>query len=229
MKNFYLTLVAIFVTSLVFGQTAWSWKDGIKDVNETFHFNSYYSPEVRMINQTGGSLTLEWQVLNNTLPAAWDVLLCDYTACYFSVPSGGTMTPISGSTEGFLRFTINAMGVTGTGNVTFLVYDANNPSDADTATFNLTADDLTGISNLSSIDVIQTFPNPVTDGSVTVQNTSAEAGNLQLIDVSGKMVSTIRVNANATQIMSVVDFPTGIYFIVGHIGSSAIHQKLVIK
>ncbi len=84
-----------------------------------------------------------------------------------------------------------------------------------TITFTTTATS-TGISNTKPGSVsIVTFPNPVKNElTVNINGTHNCLGQLQLMDISGKLITTIVTDANASVLtISMSGMPSGIYFL----------------
>ena len=82
---------------------------------ETVSAFEYSDHIIYVENLTGGELTLGWERLEMDLPAAWTADLCDYVGCYMGVPESGLMLPISDTTRGFLKVTVNPDDTPGTG------------------------------------------------------------------------------------------------------------------
>ena len=68
-------------------------------------------------------------------------------------------------------------------------------------------EDVTGVNELSD-NSIALYPNPATD-FISVENIK---GNINIIDITGKVIKTVKSNASRTTI-NVSGFAKGIYFI----------------
>jgi hypothetical protein len=68
-------------------------------------------------------------------------------------------------------------------------------------------EDVTGITEIKN-NAVSFYPNPATD-NLTIYNVS---GNINIIDITGKVVKTIKSNANNT-VINVSGFAKGIYFL----------------
>lgn len=71
---------------------------------------------------------------------------------------------------------------------------------------------------------LETFPNPANDVLNVTTNTG---GELQLVDLSGRIVSTWMINAGATS-LDVSQIPTGMYFMILRSENACAEKKVVV-
>jgi hypothetical protein len=171
--------------------------------------NTITTAKISMVNQTSGSLSLKWLKYANTIPNTWSADLCDYNTCYSGIPNMGTMSPISGLTEGFIKLEVNPFSYTGSANVVIYVYSGSAPLLGDTLIFNFTASGITDIKNdvQPQKETVSLLPE-----IVHIQN--YEKNNLlQIIDIQGKTVLNKFIEPYTDEIIYTGSLPAGIYVI----------------
>jgi len=171
--------------------------------------NTFTTAKISMVNQTSGSLTLKWLKYANTIPSTWAANLCDYNTCYTGVPNLGTMSPISGLTEGFIKFDVNPFSYTGSATAVIYVYSGSAPTLGDTLIFNFTASGVTSIENEKQPvqENISLFPD-----AVHIQNFE-ERNEIYLTDMQGRTLFYQTVMPYSHEIISTQHLVLGLYFI----------------
>jgi GH35 family endo-1,4-beta-xylanase len=86
----------------------------------------------------------------------------------------------------------------------------------------------TGINENENFQLVSVYPNPVTNGKLTVEGKSAETLHLvELIDANGKMVKTSHPNQIKTEI-EVSGLKKGLYFLRIHTEKNVLNEKIVV-
>jgi hypothetical protein len=86
----------------------------------------------------------------------------------------------------------------------------------------------TGINENENFQLVSVYPNPVTNGKLTVESKSAETLHLvELIDANGKMVKTSHPNQFKTEI-EVSGLKKGLYFLRIHTEKNVLNEKIVL-
>ena len=94
------------------------------DYQGTVPLVGFTDHNVYVLNElTTDSLHLGWKFIDNTCPPEWTFALCDFGFCYEDIPPSGVMQPIPAVADGFLKLTVWANEVDGSGSVTFWVYE----------------------------------------------------------------------------------------------------------
>lgn len=209
MKQLYL----FFLAFSAFIQTLYAQKPFISTPSTTLSValppNTYTSAKISMVNQTSGSLTLKWLRFANSIPNTWAADLCDYNTCYIGIPNMGTMSPISGLTEGFIKLDVNPFANTGSGTVVIYVYSGSAPLLGDTLIFTFTASGTTTIEH--------TQPNPketvtLFSNAIHIQNYE-KANLLQIMDIQGKVISVHAIEPHSHEVIYTSSLPAGVYVI----------------
>ena len=91
-------------------------------------FNQANECIIHFDHPAGTPLQLRWRRLEMSLPNGWDADLCDYGLCYNGVPPNGTMNPITGATQAYLKLIVLPDNVPGVGWFWFRVYEMGNDS-----------------------------------------------------------------------------------------------------
>ena len=159
------------------------------------------------------TVTLGIEIIYNDIPQTWDGMVCIYGSCLGIIPPVGTtaeMTPISGTTEGMVRLTVNPMSGTEVAKLQVYVFDIDFPNDGDTATFLLNT--TLGIDAMNMNDVsLSVFPNP--SASEVVVESAINMKSVAIIDAQGRVVG-FEKNLNSTSHhIDVQSLPVGHYVI----------------
>jgi hypothetical protein len=86
-----------------------------------------------------------------------------------------------------------------------------------------------GVTEQTAAAGITAFPNPA-DANVQLVNNATTASELQLTDVTGRMITATVIPANTTAVLDVSAIPAGIYFLVTRLNGEVVKQeKLVIS
>ena len=86
----------------------------------------------------------------------------------------------------------------------------------------------TGIHPIDNLQTVSVYPNPVTNGKVTVESKTAESVHLvEIIDSKGQTVKRLNTNQSKTEI-EVSDWKNGMYFLRIHQGKNVLNEKIVI-
>lgn len=171
--------------------------------------NTFTTSKISMVNQTSGSLTLKWLKYANTIPSTWSANLCDYNTCYSGIPNMGTMSPISGLTEGFIKLDVNPFANTGSASVVVYVYSGSAPLLGDTLIFNFTA---SGVTDIEQIQPVQKETVTMLANAVHVQN-HEKINFLQIMDIQGRVISIHTVEPYSHEVIYTGFLPAGMYVI----------------
>ncbi len=221
MKKYYLSaLLTISMLSTAVAQTF-----VCTPANTAFKgapLNTYTDVTIDMVNQFADTMTLGWTVLENTLDAGWDYSVCDYVACYTTLPSSSVMSPNFGS-NCFLKLSVNPMAIEATGVLKFWVFDVKTPNAGDTVTFNVTSENL-GLEDANWV-ANALYPNPATD-FITV---GEEVTSVQVYSLTGDLVHQQKMEATHSMV-SLKGLAKGVHLVkLLHANGSATFTKLLIE
>ena len=203
---FSLTLLLGTIKAQVF---SWKTNDSVSVVST----DGTASLKLMMTNISGDSLSLDWKLISNTFPSAWDVTLCDYNTCYIGIPDSGSMKKLGQLELGFLTLTVDMKNELGAAEMRFYVYDASDTTAGDTATFLLDASIATGIGQLNDVNKTQiVFPNPASD-YVTLKGINGKSANVWIYDLNGKEIKSSTLDLTMNTQLSVQELNAGIYLI----------------
>jgi hypothetical protein len=208
------TLVfGVLISSVCYGQISFSWAP-TQVFNETLDPNATVLLKIQQVNNTNDTLYLGIEITQNDIPATWDGMVCVEGSCLGYIPPVGytaSQAPISGTTNGYTRLTINPMGETGYGELRIRVYDLNNPTDGDTAVWILNST-LNGIeSYVTRDDAVTVFPNPAVE-EVTFQSTSNPLKAIEFYSIDGQLVHTESIVGKQQMAkVNIANFAAGVY------------------
>ncbi len=164
-------------------------------------------------NPSGAPLQLRWRSGEVSMPDGWDIDLCDYGLCYVGIPAGGTMNPVSGSTQAYLKLIVQPDTIAGAGWLWFQVYEVGNNSNFVDVYFSLHTPGTSGTASPGQSAGLRIFPNPASDvlfleNSLDTKNTTA-----RMLSVTGAVMWAGEIPAEQTTQISTSDWPRGVYFV----------------
>jgi hypothetical protein len=151
-----------------------------------------------------------WRLVENTFLSKWYYSSCDNYGCYSGIPDSSMFGPLPDSVNGFIRITLNANSMAGTGTVKLYLYDVKYPDNGQFVTFEITASEVTAIDDPAQTQ-FSVYPNPFGD-FITVNSTSVNNTTFSLVDLSGKTVFKSAVSIESSNTFDVSQLPQGMYF-----------------
>jgi hypothetical protein len=212
MRIFYF-IIFIALSAYGYSQAQHFVFDPTDHYENTVSSTNYSDHGVFMENLTGGELILGWERLAIDFPEEWVADLCDYVSCYIGIPESGTMLPISDTTRGFLKITLNPNGRVGTGTVSFRVFDHKHPNIADTLYFTIHTQVMTAVPPTFADHLVDIFPNPVYD-LVNIKAQISQPFEMILMDMNGQAVMNQRLNPGSLHKFDMSFLPEGMYFLM---------------
>ena len=186
MKKLLSTLIIFNISLLSFAQVSYSWTLNDSIVTD-IDANSYTELKIEQTNISGADLNLGIEIVYNDIPSTWDGMVCIEGICLGTIPVVGTtaeMSTVADNMKGYVRLTANPMGGLEQVILRVKVYDIDNPSDADTATWVVNSVDYTGVNEATETSsAIRMFPNP-TANYFSIQSDS-ELDQIEIISLDG--------------------------------------------
>jgi hypothetical protein len=192
-----------------YGQT-FDWLDG-DTMMVKLENNTYVELKMQQRNLTSDSLKLGIEVVKKDIPSSWDGMVCIEGFCLGSILDVGekaSMVPVYGDQTGFVRLTVNPMNGTEEAELRIRVYDLENPSNSDTATWLLNSMILS-IKDYSVLNSFEVFPNPSND--IFKVTSSKRIEKVVLSNISGQEVLESIATDFSSATLTVSGFPAGIY------------------
>lgn len=185
---------------------------------------------MKQVNNTGGVLSLDIEVVANTIPAGWDGMVCLQGICLGFIPPVGhtaSQVDLNANDTGYVRLTVDPMTVGGGGELRIYVFDVNFPLDGDTLTWIINPNP-TSVENISNLIEAKISPNP-SNGLVNIHSES-RISKVEIYSLTGHLIYSEN-NANSNKLkINVGSFPSGIYMLklLGEDNSLGI-QKLTVQ
>ncbi len=207
-----LTLAILLMTTIMsFGQSfEWLTTDSIVVKLEK---ETYVELKMEQTNLTSDTLKLAIEIIEKNIPSSWDGMVCVEGTCLGLIPEVGVveeMYPVYGEQTGFVRLTINPMKGEEFGSLRIRVFNLDNPSDDDTATW-LLNDKSLSIKDYSLLNTINIYPNPVAQSFHI--NSHIQMDRVSLMDINGRNVYNTTFNSFTDFKIDVSAVPAGIYFV----------------
>jgi hypothetical protein len=162
-------------------------------------------------NPGGDSLLLRWRQLEVSMPAGWDIDLCDYGACYIGIPNNGTMSQVYDTIRPYLKLIVQPDTVAGTAWLWFRVYEASDPANYQDVYFSLHTSGTTGL-HTPDPPAFSTYPNPVRD-MLFLHNESAAPVPFRLADFQGRVWWRETIPPGTSVSISMAGVPPGWYLV----------------
>ncbi len=198
-------------------------------INETILSNGFIEPHVDATNNLGTNLVLDYELVSNTLNAAWSVLVCDNVNCYANAVPDGTMDPIAtGVTELIFKITLNPMDTPGAGSISYAVWDQNDMNSIDTVTFNFTVEQAVSIAEEQLAAQVKLFPQPSEDVLNIALPESFGRGDVQVFDLNGSIVARQDVSGTSAAI-DVAELASGMYILRLSNDKAVINKRISIQ
>jgi hypothetical protein len=195
-----------------------------KTVNVEYKLNEFEATKVSLLNNSGGTMLLTWNLIYNNLPIEWDYSLCDYGGCHPGVPNEREMAPIADGVEGYLIMNIMYLEDASEGSVAFALSN-NYDTTIDTITFNFKPGTV-GINQQKNNLELAMFPNPASN-TLRINNPFNNIATLSVMNMSGKEILNTQLNAGI-QSADISALPNGLYIVSLKNRDAVLTQKLSI-
>jgi hypothetical protein len=211
MKNITLFIIAwiIFASTAITQNQTFSFIPG-DQITEQIGLDEFKHFRIEIEHPQVDEASFGWKLIENTFLNKWYYSSCDNYGCYSGIPDSSMFGPLPDSVNGFIRITLNANSMAGTGIVKLYIYDVKYPDDGQFVAFEITASEVTAIDDPAQTQ-FSVYPNPVGD-FITVISPSDNTTTFSLIDLSGKTVFKSAVSAESSNTFDVSQLPRGLYF-----------------
>lgn len=96
----------------------------------------YYDTDfIYVKNNTTKSLSVDFELLENTFLNEWSESVCTNVQCFNTIPNGGTLGTLQSNGEGFVSLNFSSNQTLGEGKVILRITSPENPSLSDTLSF----------------------------------------------------------------------------------------------
>lgn len=184
---------------------------------------TYYDTEFIFIENISGSpITLEFEVIENTLLPDWSATICTNAQCFNQIPKSSSLGSIGSGSEAYFSFNFAANETVGEGQIRFLITSPTNQELKDTVTFKyaVTEDGSVKAGPWANINFAQ--------GVLTVllENPHLET-NMQVYNVEGKLI----YDQTLEHITSVPlrSYPNGAYIVIIRDENDRILREKLVK
>lgn len=198
-------IIYILFSSVGFSQTI-SYNPGMT-VESTVESN-YYNTEYIFISNIGtGSLNLEFELVQEDIPADWAASGCTNVICYTGVPEYGTLGNLANGEEAYVSINLSVNGVAGDAIIRYRIFDYDNHEMSDTIAFIYHVESDTINSTPQPWAKINFYQNVLT---VFLKN-EFEGSVLSVYDICGRQV--VRQEAETITAISFEGFEAGVYIV----------------
>lgn len=199
-------LISFFISAYCLGQTI-SFSPGT--VLEKTITTSYYNTEYLYLNNTSSSsVTLNFELIESTVPQGWHVTGCTNMICYIKIPDDGSFGLMEQGAQSYMSINLAANDIVGDATIKFTVFEEGKETESDTITFIYHAVE----------ESTPTLPQPwakinYSEKVITVFIKSDYTNtSLTVFDVRGNKVLSQATEAITS--LSVANLEAGVYFVV---------------
>ncbi len=205
--------LALLCTPLIsFGQS-FSFQSS-DTLEKTYDAGDFVSDYIHVRNDGDASVSLNFVVLSNTIESnGWHLTLCTNRYCYPEAPSSGSLGSIGSGKSGFFNPKVGFNDIAGTGEFVVRVYEAGNPSNADTLAFIFNAEGMSAVTNVAQENVIL-YPNPATDVINIKGIENVATSRVEILNSFGQVVLLATQNFSRNTSLQVGELTAGHYNIV---------------
>lgn len=197
-----------------------------KAVNVTAPYNETTVSDIYQANTGNSKIVLKWERVSVNLPVGWIASICDFGACYGSIPSMSTMDSIPVGGKGLLGLNLDPGTIAGAGVVKVYLYQDGYYSNGDTITWNITSSAV-GIEEISVTDGIVIYPNPAKNYlNINFKKSGFQTSFAYLIDALGREVFNISLTEQNNSI-DVSFLNTGFYNLVIQTGEKKLVKRII--
>ena len=174
-------------------------------------------------------LTLTWEETNRSYPQGWLMTICDNFLCYSIPHAFDTMSTVGAGEYGFLKVTCTPLEITGSGTISYHVWDANNPLYTTNVTFNFNVTGGVSVTMDQPEKLFSVTPSPAHDVlRLSARNGQLEKGNVKLFDLKGQVILNETVNAVQQMELDVHSLTPGMYLLRYESKAGTMNQKVVV-
>lgn len=209
MKFIHISIALLSFWLLTFCHTLDAQIEGLEFIeDDSLHtdlgYESYNLAFIYLKNNRQDSLFLSWEITSKDLPEEWYVTICDNVACYGVLPDAAEMYGIAPSDSVYIRFEVNPYLKEGYGRVDLKLVETNTSAQVgNSLIFTFLTKNFTNIGQTALDDVSYVYPNPFQD-YIIVKNPFTTKASAKIINASGKLVSTIDLNALEEKEMNLI-------------------------
>jgi Secretion system C-terminal sorting domain len=183
-------------------------------LEKNFNSSDYVSEFIKIQNDGDANISLNFVVLSNTIESkGWAMVMCTNVFCYPSVPSSGSLGSIKPGAKGYVNPYVGFNSIVGTGEFIVRIYEAGNPSNADTLVFIFHADNLATVANVGQENVVL-YPNPALDQISIKGIGNVATSKVEIRNSLGQVVMLAKHDFSINGGLQVGELPAGHYNVV---------------
>ena len=225
MKALIYIGIILFTSSIINAQVSYSVSPA-NTVNVIAPFSQETVSDVYQSNIGNSKIVLKWERVLVNVPVGWTVSICDFGACYGSIPSMSTMDSIPVGGQGLLGLNVDPGTIVGSGVVKVYLYQDGYYTNGDTITWNITSSPV-GIDEISLANGILVYPNPATNYlNINFKNTGFETSSAYVVDALGRRVINI-VLAEQNNSLDISKLNAGAYSLIIENGSKQLYKRII--
>ncbi len=208
LPSLFLLLLIALVTSRAIGQSFQALPPVLTQEVALNQANECY---IHFINPSGNPLLLKWRQLEISMPAGWDIDLCDYGTCYVGIPPNGTMNLVYDTIQAYLKLIVQPGAMPGAAWCWFRVQEVDHAENFTDVYFSLYTPGITATQTPETAS-LRVYPNPARD-LLIVENPGPQAIPARLFNSTGQLAwQETLAPTDHTQI-PLADWPAGLYFL----------------
>lgn len=222
MKKLYIAALGIMGA---LGLQAQTFTLSANNLNIDMPSNQSAYAQTVLTNVTASTVDFRYDLITETLNAAWDIQFCDPNSCFVS-PRQTDDFQLAREASAIFKLEVNPNGVAGSAIYQLKVYPINNPSEVDTITWNINS--VVGMDEASFGKHVTLYPNPVQDQLHIASSEGALVkGNVQVYDLSGKLMLSSEVKPVFEMSLDVANLAPGMYNVRYTTAQGSVNKKFM--
>jgi hypothetical protein len=175
-------------------------------------------------NISAGTIQLKWEKISASVPAGWDMKICDNKLCYNGLEQSEEMLPVGPGGKGILALKVNPRINPGTAVVRYAVWDMAVPSLRDTLTWIVRVVP-TGVKDAEETSFSAYYSQA--GSAIIMQSPGSEVYSFMVSDMSGRVLVTGQ--DQGVHRVEMGNFSEGIYSIRYNVNNSFGVSRIVIR
>jgi hypothetical protein len=182
------------------------------------------------VTNNSNPMMVKFELITNTMQSnGWFISLCTHDVCMPNIPTSGNFGYLVNGQQGYFKLDAQFNGISGTGELSYKIYEDGNPSNADNVTFIYHVSASTGINDLSNSNLLfQNYPNPFNNQTNIPYQLSSNNGKIEIFDVNGKKIDTIYLHASKGILIYKNALAKGVYYYALYDNDKLISTKKMI-
>ncbi|MEN9334258.1 MAG: hypothetical protein RLY35_1438 [Bacteroidota bacterium] len=205
MKKISLVLIILVNFSLAWSQNFSFQPDTI---HRTLALDAFSIDQIDITPlYTNDTAYISYRLIENTCPAEWEFILCDWSDCFIDMPNTDAMHPLPNGYDALVKISTHPHGVEGSGHLQFWIFPTGQMAEHESIYFYYHTPNAMAIPQ-ETLSALQYHWN---DNELRIHN--APHGDWKLLDSSGRILSAGKSPTTEFSLFQ-TGITSGLYFMI---------------